>query len=165
MLYYGRLLATGVSAIESSYVDYVDRKVLAGFVTSSDGESYARIAKDHEKICFNVYHESIAGSQARIPGFFTMLGGPAFGPNALVKIIKHYGWDKVALYFQNSPEDVISSETFVSIALLEGIEFDLQKRESAGGGAAEADLKALQAAKSNIFIFFGGSMVRRLERW
>jgi hypothetical protein len=158
MLYYGRVLATGVSAIESSYVDYVDRKVLAGFVTSSDGESYARIAKDHEMICFNVYHDAIAGSQARIPGFFTMLGGPAFGPNALVKIIKHYGWDKVALYFQNAPEDVISSETFVSIALLEGIEFDLQKRESAGAGAVEADFKDLQVAESNIFVFFGGSL-------
>ena len=59
----------------------------------------------------------------------------------------------------------MSSEAFASIALKERIDLDLQKRESAGEGAAEADLKALQAAKSNIFIFFGGSMVRRLERW
>ncbi len=83
-----------------------------------------------------------------------MLGGPAFGPNSLVKIIKHYGWDKVVVYFQNSRQDVASSETFASIALAEGIEFDL--RESAGAGAVEADLKDLQAAKSNIFILFGG---------
>jgi hypothetical protein len=69
------------------------------------------------------------------------------------------------LYFQNAPEDVMSSEAFASIALKEDIDFDLQKRESAGGGAAEADLEALQEAKSNIFIFFGGSMVRRLETW
>ena len=164
VLYSGRILNTGVTAIESSYVDYIDRKILAGFVTSSDPESYARIAMDHQMICFNVYVNAIAG-QARIPGLFTMLGGPAFGPNALVKIIRHYRWSKVVLYFQNAPEDVISSEAFASIALKEGIDLDLQKRESAGEGAAEADLKALQAAKSNIFIFFGGSMVRRLERW
>ena len=85
-----------------------------------------------------------------------MLGGPACGPDALVSIIKFYEWKVVALYFQNAPEDVIMSEAFVSVALSEGIEFDLQKRESAGTGAAEADLHDLQAAKSNIFVFFGG---------
>ena len=155
VLYYGRILNTGVSAIESSYVDYIDRKILAGFVTSSDPESYARIAMDHQMICFNVYVNAIAG-QARIPGLFMMLGGPACGPDALVSIIKHYNWSKVVLYFQNEPAVVVLSEAFVSIALFHSIDFDLQKRESAGAGAAEADLNDLQAAKSNIFVFFGG---------
>ena len=85
-----------------------------------------------------------------------MLGGPACGPDALVSIIKFYEWSKVVLYFQNAPEDVIMSEAFVSAALSKGIEFDLQKRESAGAGAVEADLYDLLAAKSNIFVFFGG---------
>ncbi len=146
-----------MSAIEWGYVDYIERKVFAGFVSSSDPESYARIAIDHGMICFNVYLNAIVG-QARIPGLFTMFGGPAFGPTALAKIIKHYGWDKVALYFQNAPADVASSEAFIAIALSEGIEFDMQRRESAGVGAVKADLQALQAAKSNIFIFFGGSL-------
>ena len=158
VLYYGRILATGVSAIESSYVDYVENDVIAGFVTSSDVERYSRIPIDHELIVFNVYDEPSPGSQARIPGFFTMLGGPACGPDALVSIIKHYEWSKVVLYFQNARNVVVLSEAFVSIALLGGIEFDLQKRESAGAGAAEADLNDLQAAKSNIFVFFGGSL-------
>jgi len=162
-LYYGRILATGVSAIESSYVDYVGNSVIAGFVTSSDVQSYARIPIDHEMIVFNVYDEPSPGSQARIPGFFTMLGGPACGPDALVSIIKFYEWKVVALYFQNAPEDVIMSEAFVSVALSEGIEFDLQKRESAGTGAAEADLSDLQVAKSNIFVFFGGQLLRSSE--
>ena len=156
VLYYGRILATGISAIESSYVDYVENDVMAGFVTSSDVDGYARIPTDHEMIVFNVHDTALRGSQARIPGLFTMLGGPAFGPDALVSIIKHYNWQKVVLYFQNAPQNVIVSEAFVSDALSEGIEFDLQKRESAGTGAAEADLSDLQAAKSNIFVFFGG---------
>ena len=59
-----------------------------------------------------------------------MLGGPAFGPNALVKIVKHYGWQRVAMYYQNTPSEVITANTFVSLALLEGVQFDLQKRES-----------------------------------
>jgi hypothetical protein len=156
VLYNGRILATGVSAIESSYVDYVENDVMAGFVTSSDVDGYARIPADHEMIVFNVFDTAFRGLQARIPGLFTMLGGPACGPDALVSIIQHYNWSKVVLYFQNARNVVILSEAFVSIALLGGIEFDLQKRESAGAGAAEADLNDLQAAKSNIFVFFGG---------
>ncbi len=158
VLYYGRILATGVSAIESSYVDYVENNVIAGIVNSNNVDGYARIPIDRERIAFNLYDSPVSGSHVRIPGHFTMLGGPAFGPDALVSIIKHYEWSKVVLYFQNAPEVVVLSEAFVSIALFNGIEFDLQKRESAGTGAAEADLdlQDLQAAKSNIFVFFGG---------
>jgi hypothetical protein len=156
VLYYGRILATGVSPIESSYADYVENDVTAGFVTSNDVDGYARIPIDRERILFNLYDIPIPGSQARIPGLFTMLGGPSFGPDALVSIIKHYNWSKVVLYFQNAPEDVVMSEAFVSVALSKGVAFDLQKRESAGAGAAEADLGDLQAAESNIFVFFGG---------
>ena len=156
VLFYGRILATGVSVVESSYVDYVENDVIAGFVSSADADSYAIIPIDHEGIVFNLFDDPISGSHARIPGLFTMIGGPACGPDALVSIIQHYNWSKVVLYFQNARNVVILSEAFVSIALLGGIEFDLQKRESAGAGAAEADLNDLQAAKSNIFVFFGG---------
>jgi hypothetical protein len=163
VLYYGRVLATGVSAIESSYVDYIENDVVAGFVSSNDADSYARIPVDHEMIVFNVYEDPLQGAQARIPGLFTMLGGPACGPDALVSIIKHYNWQTVVLYFQNAPQNVIMSEAFVSDALSEGIEFDLQKRESAGAGAAESDLNDLQAAKSNIFVFLGGLLLLSRE--
>ena len=156
VLYYGRILATGISPIESSYVDYVENSVTAGFVTSNDVDGYARIPIDRERILFNLYDSPVPGSQARIPGLFTMLGGPSFGPDALVSIIKHYNWSKVVLYYQNEPAVVVLSEAFVSIALFHSIDFDLQKRESAGAGAAEADLSDLQAAESNIFVFFGG---------
>jgi hypothetical protein len=158
MLYYGRFLMTGVSAVESGYVDFADRRVLAGFFSSGNGGDYSKIAMDHEMVVFNVYHENLAGSQTRIPGYFGMLGGPAFGPKALAKIIKHYGWKTVALYYQNAPEDVITSEIFVSIALLDGIKFDLQKRESSGTAAIEVDFRDLLSAKSNVFIFFGGAL-------
>ncbi len=158
MLYYGRVLTTGVSPIEAGYVDFIEHKVFAGFVTSVDPEGYAKLAMDHEIIAFNIANSFVAGSQTRIPGFFTMLGGPAFGPNALVKIIKHYEWDRVVLYFENSPDEVVASETFASIALSEGIRLDLQKRESAGLAALEVDFADLVAAKSNVFIFFGGSL-------
>jgi hypothetical protein len=163
VLYYGRVQTTGVSAVESGYRDYIERKVTAGFVTSTDGENYAKIGIDREMVVFNVFEYPFAGSQTRIPGLFTMLGGPAFGPNALAKIIKHYGWGTVALYFQNAKEDVIMSETFVSIALLEGIMFDLQKRESAGVAAIEVDFADLVSAKSNVFIFFGGPLICGLQ--
>jgi hypothetical protein len=158
MLYYGRVLTTGVSAGESGYVDFIEHKVFAGLVTSSGGESYAQFARDHQMVVFNVQDDAFPGSHRRVPGLFTMLGGPAFGPNALAKIIKHYGWETVALYFQNAQENVMSSEIFVSTALLDGIVFDLQKRESFGKAAIEADFEDLVSAKSNVFIFFGGSL-------
>jgi hypothetical protein len=156
VLYYGRVLSSGVrSTVEWSYVDYIERNVLAGFVSSNDAGSYARIGIDHQSIAFSVSNDAIPGSEARIPGLFTMLGGPAFGPSALVRIIKHYGWERAVLYFQNAPGEVILSETFVSMARLEGIKLDLQKRESAVS-AAEDDFADLVAATSNVFLFFGG---------
>ena len=159
MLYTGRILVTGVSAIESSYLDYVENDVIAGFATVPDADGYARIPVDREWIVFNVYDYPISGSQTRTPGLFTMLGGPSFGPDALVSIIQHYNWSKVVLYYQNDPDVVVMSEAFVSIALFHSIEFDLQMRESAGAGAAVADLNDLQAAESNIFVFFGGLLL------
>ncbi len=158
MLYYGRVLTTGVSPVEAGYVDFVERKVFAGFVTSSDSEGYVELAMDREMITFSVYDAPMVRSQTRVPGFFTMLGGPAFGPDALVKIIKHYEWNRVVLYFQNAPDDVVATEAFTSMALSEGIGFDLQKRESAGLAALEVDFADLVATQSNVFIFFGGSL-------
>jgi hypothetical protein len=98
-------------------------------------------------------------SQTRIPGYFPMLGGPAFGANALVGIIKHYGWDRVATYNQNFLSDVVTSETFVSLAMSQGVQLALQKRESSTAEGKEVDLQDLLDAKSNIFIFFGGSQL------
>ena len=131
MLYYGRVLTSGgMSASEASYVDFSQNRVFAGFSSSPDTENYVRLANEREMIAFNIENDAITGSQKRIPGFFTMLGGPAYGPNALVKILQHYGWSKVALYFQNGPEELVLSETVVTLS--QGIEFVLRKRESAG---------------------------------
>ena len=122
-------------------------------------DHYAKVAIEEGRVFFDVYHYAMANSQALIPGYFPMLGGPAFGPNALVKIIKHYGWRKVATYYQNAPSEVVTADAFVSLALLEGVQFDLQKRESSTAKGVEKDYDDLLHAKSNIFIFFGGSQL------
>jgi hypothetical protein len=57
---------------------------------------YASFAIEEDRVFFDLFHFARANSQTRIPGYFPMLGGPAFGPNALVKIIKHYGWQRCA---------------------------------------------------------------------
>jgi hypothetical protein len=162
--YYGRVLTTLVSTVEWSFADYIENKVLAGFVSSSDVGSYAKIAVDHEMICFSVSQNAFVSTQTLIPGLFTMLGGPSLGPNALVSIIQHYRWTKVALLSQNAPAELVLSEAFASLALLEGIEVDLQKRESARSTAAEDDFADLMAAKSNVFVIFGGSLRPSLIR-
>ncbi len=121
---------------------------------------YAKVAIEEGRVFFDVYHYAMANTQTRIPGYFIMFGGPSFGPNALVKIIKHYRWSKVALYYQNAPSEVVTADTFVSLALLEGVEFELQKRESSTEEGRKIDYEDLQAARSNIYIFFGGSQLK-----
>ena len=123
---------------------------------------YASFAIEEDRVFFDLFHFARANSQTRIPGYFPMLGGPAFGPNALVKIIKHFGWQRVALYYQNAPSEVITADTFVSLALLEGVQFDLQKRESSTAKGVEIDYQDLLNAESNVFIFFGGSQLDSL---
>ena len=71
VLFYGRILATGVSPLESSYVDYVENDVIAGFVSSNDAGSYARIPIDRERIVFNLYDSPISGSQRAVQCRFT----------------------------------------------------------------------------------------------
>ena len=148
---------------------------------------YASFAIEEDRVFFDLFHFARANSQTRIPGYFPMLGGPAFGPNALVKIIKHYGWqrcatsgfvqsstrlaseglllrglNRVAMYYQNAPSEVITADTFLSLALLEGVQFELQKRESSTAKGVEIDYQDLLSAESNVFIFFGGSQLDSL---
>ncbi len=118
---------------------------------------YAKLAINEGRVFFDLYSYSIKNSQTRIPGYFPMLGGPAIGADTLVEIIKHYGWHRVVAYYQNFPADVATASTFVSLALLEGVQFDLQKRESPTAQGVEIDYQDLLNAESNIFIFFGGS--------
>ncbi len=118
---------------------------------------YAKFAIEEARVYFDLFHHAMPNSQMRIPGYFPMLGGPAFGANALVGIIHHYQWHRVAMYYQNSLPEVVTSETFVSLAMSEGVQLALQKRESSTAAGKEVDLQDLLDAKSNIFIFFGGS--------
>jgi len=72
------------------------------------------------------------------------------------------GLNRVAMYYQNAPSEVITADTFVSLALLEGVQFDLQKRESSTAKGVEIDYQDLLNAESNVFIFFGGSQLDSL---
>jgi len=126
------------------------------FVQPNTGE-YSVIAIEQGKLFLDIYHNAIANSQAKIPGYLPMVGGPAFGPNALAKIIEYFGWKKVALYLQNDPQDVITASTFTQFALAANIIFALQKREGSTAAALEQDYKDLLAVETNVFIFFGGA--------
>jgi hypothetical protein len=86
-----------------------------------------------------------------------MVGGPAFGPNALAKIIEYFRWKKVALYLQNDPQDVTTASTFTQFALAANIIFALQKREGSTAAALEQDYRDLLSVETNVFIFFGGA--------
>jgi hypothetical protein len=156
LLYYGRTSSVEVSSSEQSYIDFVANGVFAGFGSITGMDEYSKFAIKRGKIMFNDGDDVLSASNTRIPGYFTMLGGPSSGPNALVKIIKHYSWERVVLYYQNAPSETAQVETFSSLAEAEGITFELQKRESAGTSAAEVDVNTLLNAKSNIFVFFGG---------
>ncbi len=127
------------------------------FAVQPNTEDYSRVPIDLGKLFFDIYHNAISNSQTRIPGYFVMVGGPAFGPNAMTKAIKYFGWQKVASYYQNDPQDVITADTFASLALSEGITLALQKRESATQAGKEQDYQDLLKTETNIFIFFGGS--------
>ncbi len=120
-------------------------------------EEYSIIAIKQGKLFLNIYDDAIANSQAKIPGYLPMVGGPAFGPNALAKIIEYFGWSKVALYLQNDPQDVTTASTFTQFAQAANIIFALQKREGSTAAALEQDYKDLLAVETNVFIFFGGA--------
>ena len=123
-------------------------------------EQYANLAQDLGRVVVDLYE---ATHDMPKPGYFQMLGGPASGPEALVATIQHWGWKRIVVYFQNDPDAVKIADTFASLALPKGIEFELQLRESPGKD--KGDVLQLLAARSNIYIFFGGvrSLIMRLH--
>ena len=66
------------------------------------------------------------------------------------------------MYYLTEPGVVGTSEVFAAKAAEAGIDFELKLRETAGPNGLEADYENLVAAKSNVYIFFGGS--HRLAR-
>ena len=156
LLYYGRAPRTGISLVEEGYRDFSvgGRHAFAGFASSYTISDYAKIQIHNHRLFFDISHNE--GEHPRIPGFFQMLGGPAFGTTALVEIIQHYGWKRVVLYFQTDPGIASTSERFASRAAAQGIELDMQLRESTGTDGAESDFETLVKGTSNVFIFFGG---------
>jgi hypothetical protein len=152
--YYGRISSAALIAAEQGYVDFATRGVFAGFGSLTGIEDYSKIAIRRQTIIFSLSGDVLSGSSTRIPGYFPMLGGASFGPNALVNIIKSFGWKRVASYYQNAASEVVQAEEFSALAAGNGISFEMQQRESAG--AIDSDLQNLKLAKSNIFIFFGG---------
>ena len=155
---YGRVLTSEMSIFEIAHEDFVVRKAHAGIASTTGIRDYATVGTSKKRLVISAAHDTMVSSNKRIPGFFPMLGGPSFGPNALVRVIKRYAWERVVLYYQNTVEDQSAAETFVTLALEQNVGFELQKRESSGADSARTDFKSLQAAKSNIFIFFGGSI-------
>ena len=123
-------------------------------------EQYANLAQDLGRVVVDLYE---ATHDMRKPGYFQMLGGPASGPEALVATIQHFNWQRIVVYFQNDPDAVKIADTFASLALPKGIEFELQLRERPGKD--KGDVLQLLAAHSNIYIFFGGvrSLIMRLH--
>jgi hypothetical protein len=123
-------------------------------------EQYANLAQDLGRVVVDLYEDT---HDMPKPGYFQTLGGPASGPEALVATIQHWGWKRIVVYFQNDPGAVKIADTFASLALPKGIEFELQLRESPGKD--KGDVLQLLAARSNIYIFFGGvrSLIMRLH--
>ena len=155
---YGRVLTSEMGIFDIAHEDFVVRKAHAGIASTTGIRDYATVGTSKKRLVISAAHDTMVSSNKRIPGFFPMLGGPSVGPNALVRVIKRYAWESVVLYYQNTVEDQSAAETFVTLALEQHVGFELQKRESSGADSARTDFKSLQAAKSNIFVFFGGSI-------
>jgi hypothetical protein len=153
--YYGRVSSAALIAVEQGFVDFATNRVFAGFGSLNGMFDYSKIAIRNQQIVMSISSDVVSGSSNRIPGFFPMLGGASFGPISLVKIIKYFGWNKVVMYYQNADSEVVQAEEVSSLAQKEGISFEMQKREAAG--MANSDLEALANAKSNIFVFIGGT--------
>ena len=155
LLYYGRSPQVGMNLLEEGYQDFSAkaRHAYAGFASSYTITDYAKI-----QVIFRIFFDisPIEGEQPRIPGFFQMLGGSAFGSTALVEIIQYYGWRRVVLYFQTDPGNERTREMFASSASAAGIQLEQQLRESKGTTAAQDDFEILSKAESNVFIFLGG---------
>ena len=156
LLYYGRAPQVGMNLVEEGYLDFSAkaRHAYAGFASSYTITDYAKIQVGNKRIFFDI--SPIEGEQPRIPGFFQMLGGSAFGSTALVEIIRYYGWKRVVLYFQTDPGNERTREMFASSASAAGIQLEQQLRESKGRTAAQDDFEILSKAESNVFIFLGG---------
>ncbi len=114
---YGLVLSPELAVYEIAYDQYVARGAFAGVMSVSGITDYAKFGTHKKRIVLSAGHDTMAGSNKRIPGFLPMLGGPAFGPNALVQLIKYFGWKRVVMYYQNTPDDSAAAETFVTLAL------------------------------------------------
>ena len=145
-----------MSLVEEGYLDFSAgaRHAFVGF-GSITIEDYAKIQLRQQRLFFDLSHDQ-GETDKLIPGFFQMLGGPAFGTTALIQIIKHFGWPRVSFYSNSEPGIVRSSDAFISGAARQGIELETTLRESSGANKAEADFETLMKCKANVFIFFGG---------
>jgi hypothetical protein len=145
-----------MSLVEEGYLDFSARArhAFAGF-GSITIEDYAKIQLSQQRLFFDLSHDE-GEMDKLIPGYFQMLGGPAFGTTALIQIIKHFEWNRVAFYSNAEAGTVRSSVAFVSGAAKEGIELETTLRESSGANKVEEDYETLMKCKANVFIFFGG---------
>jgi hypothetical protein len=117
----------------------------------SDVTLYAAMAQSSKRVIFDMNFEASVATKA--PNFFQFLSGAAFGPEALLALLRYYGWKQVALFYLNKADTTASAEAFATIAETSGIRFALRRRSS----DTEVDRKVLESAESNVFIFFGGS--------
>ena len=112
---------------------------------------YATMALYTKRVIFDMNFETSATN--RPSNVFQFLSGAAFGPDALVTLLRYYGWKQVGLLFLSKSDTAASARTFTVAAEKAGIHFALSRQSS----NLEADQKALVNAASNVFIFFGGS--------
>ena len=117
-------------------------------MVQGDSEPYSAIPKDIGRIFMNICRSSRTVNTA---GYITFLGGPAFGTDALIGIVQAFNWSKVAIYYQNNPNDAYLAHTFSESLARLRLQIALRLTESGGD-----DLTPLLAASTNIFVFFGG---------
>jgi hypothetical protein len=159
-MHFNRVLKTGMVLAEEGCLDFSPgaRNAFAGFSSNAVGD-YSKIPAARRGIFFDLSHDSGEVSKY-LPGFFPMLGGPSYGSTALAKIIQYYQWRRVVVYYLTEPGVMATSEVFAAKAAEAGIDFELKLRETAGPTGLEADYENLLAARSNVYIFFGGPPVR-----
>ncbi len=114
-----------------------------------DVEPYAALPKDLGRVILNIGRST--GRTEYTAGYFTFLGGPAFGASALEATLKAFKWNRGAVYMQNDVDDMYLARAFSEKVMQWGFQIPLQIVEE-----SSEDLSKLLATETNIFIFFGG---------
>ena len=122
-------------------------------------EFFTASARDFRKIVMDLGDSPLL-ARTRAGTYFRLRGGSSQGIHALARLLVHFEWKKINVYYQTTS---IELRLFEQITKLASEFFDkfetnltINAVEAGSKPGPNGDELALQSAASNVFVIFGG---------